>query len=87
MNIEEAQQILAGELQYFKDILYMELIDRVGENTCYEKKAGSCSYQIEITILWDSTPYEAIRIIGSIDDGGLRAFIPLTESVLKLSQE
>lgn len=84
MNAEEARQVLIEELEYFKNMAYMDLIDRVGENTAYEKIAPSGSfYQLEISILWDSNPQQAIRIIGSVDDGGFRAFIPLTESILR----
>jgi hypothetical protein len=39
-------------------------------------------YQVELTVLWDHKPNAAIRILGSIDDGGLRAFFPLSDSRL-----
>jgi hypothetical protein len=84
MNKEEARQILAQELKFFNDIEYLELTHRVGENRAYEKKApNGCSYQVEVSIVWDSEPQQVIRIIGSVDDGGLSAFIPLTESILR----
>jgi len=88
MKTAEAQQILTEELEYFKDKSYAELIDRVGENLSYEKEApDGCSYQLEVLILWDSEPQKAIRIVASIDDGGWRAFFPLTDSILKLPSE
>jgi hypothetical protein len=44
--------------------------------------ASGVNYQIEVTLLWDSRPGENLRIIGSIDDGGWRAFVPLTDSLI-----
>ena len=49
----------------------------------YEVRGVSgATYQIEINFYWDSEPGETIRVMGSIDDGGIRAYSPLTESVL-----
>jgi hypothetical protein len=44
--------------------------------------SGAC-YQIEIQASWDDKPNGNIRVVGSIDDGGLRAFFPLTEDFIK----
>ena len=43
---------------------------------------SGANYQIEIDVLWDSAANKDLRIIGSIDDGGWRAFLPLTESLI-----
>jgi hypothetical protein len=40
------------------------------------------NYQIELNVFWDSQPEKDLRIMGSIDDGGWRAFLPLTESLI-----
>jgi hypothetical protein len=39
-------------------------------------------YGVEVQFLWDDKEKQTIRILGSIDDGGLRAFFPMTESLL-----
>ena len=39
-------------------------------------------YQLEILYRWDSRPGGAVRLMGSIDDGGRSALAPLTKSVL-----
>jgi hypothetical protein len=39
-------------------------------------------YQFETQMFWDSKQDGDIRIICSVDDGGIRAFAPLTESIL-----
>ena len=41
------------------------------------------SWQLEFEVLWDDEPSGNVRVLGSIDDGGLRTFVPLTESFIK----
>ena len=40
-------------------------------------------YQIEIEVFWDDKPNGDVRVIGCIDDGGLRAYFPLAEAFIK----
>ena len=40
-------------------------------------------YQIEIQAFWGDKPNGNIRVSGSIDDGELRVFTPLTEDIIK----
>ncbi|ULA64247.1 MAG: hypothetical protein LZF86_110950 [Nitrospira sp.] len=40
------------------------------------------TYQVEIQFFWDDQSGDTIRVVGSVDDGGMRAFLPLTDSVL-----
>ncbi|MEN8188970.1 MAG: hypothetical protein ABFS19_03930 [Thermodesulfobacteriota bacterium] len=44
---------------------------------------GGRKYQIEIQIFWDDKTGGDIRVMGSVDDGGLRAFIPLAADFIK----
>jgi hypothetical protein len=62
---------------------YQGLAARVGESLVFER-AGlrGAQYQFEIDILWDRQPGGPIRVIGSVDDGGVRAFLPLTQGFL-----
>ena len=39
-------------------------------------------YQLEFQAVWDGKKDGNLRIIGAIDDGGLRAFIRLTEDFI-----
>jgi len=83
MNNEEARALLAGQLDRMAGAGYAVLAARVGENEVVEATGASgARYQIEIQIVWDSTPRGALRLLGGIDDGGLRAFVPLTDSRL-----
>jgi hypothetical protein len=40
------------------------------------------AFQIEIQILWDGKPNGDVRVLGAIDDGGWRAFLPLTSDLI-----
>jgi protein associated with RNAse G/E len=39
-------------------------------------------YQIEIQAFWDDEKKKNFRVIGSIDDGGIRAFFPMTDDFI-----
>ena len=54
----------------------------------YEVRGVSgTAYQIEIQFFWDGKPGDTIQVMGSIDDGGIRAFVPLTDSSLVARSE
>ncbi len=77
VNRREATSILRRHLDRLEASGYEALSRRVGENEAFEETVEpGVTYQLELTILWDHKPYGAIRAIGSIDDGGLRAFVP-----------
>lgn len=83
MNRDEALAILRDHLDRLERLSFEALAARVGENDALEVRGGSgTGYQVELTILWDAVPGGAVRILGSVDDGGLRAFVPLSESRL-----
>ncbi|HEX9274285.1 MAG TPA: hypothetical protein VGA01_18975 [Candidatus Binatia bacterium] len=58
----------------------VELISRLEVKNILSE--SGVSYQIELNIFWDSVPEKKLRIMGSIDDGGWRAFVPLIESLI-----
>ena len=85
MNKFEAQKILSEELARFNGRSHSELTQFVGDDhvEAYEVRASSgTAYRIEIQFFWDDRPGETIRVAGSVDDGGFRAFMPLTDSFL-----
>ncbi len=43
----------------------------------------AATYQLEIEVLWDGPRGGNVRVIGSIDDGRWRAFVPITRSFVK----
>ena len=85
MDEAEAEKIIIEQLARFERRGYSELVPLVEAQQAegYEVRGVSgTTYQIEMNFYWDSEPGETIRVMGSIDDGGVRAYSPLTESVL-----
>ena len=81
MDNHEATTLLRKELGALRRRSYEELAKLAGGSlpTIAVTGLSGTVYQIEIDVLWDDSPGGAIRVVGSIDDGGLRAFVPLTE--------
>ena len=85
MDTLEARQVLAAELKTYRAKPYAELVQLRGGAIVSEQTGPSgAHYQLEVQVMWDGQPNGAILVIGSVDDGGWRAFIPLTESFIKL---
>jgi len=85
MDKAEAQKILNEQLARFDGRSHSELVPLVELQRveAYEVRGVSgTAYQIEIQFFWDDKPGDTIRVMGSIDDGGIRAFVPLTDSLL-----
>jgi len=83
MNKSEALAILNAQLARFSS--YFELLPFIASKrveTCEIRGASGTNYQVEIQCFWDDKSGGDIRVIGSIDDGGLRAFVPLTQDLL-----
>jgi hypothetical protein len=63
---------------------YGELQGLIGEpQTVAVSGESGAEYQIEVEVFWDSEPGGLLRVLGSIDDGTLRAaFRPVCEDFL-----
>jgi hypothetical protein len=83
MDRAEAKLILAKELTEFAARPYDELVASIKhvdvKNVVGESGAN---YQIEFDVFWDSKADGNLHIMASIDDGGWRAFLPLTDSLI-----
>jgi hypothetical protein len=83
MDKSEAHKILGEQLARFGS--YTELVSLVesGRVENFEVRGESgAKYQVEIQFFWDDKRRHIIRVVGSIDDGGIRAFVPLTQTSL-----
>ena len=83
MDKSEAHKILGEQLARFSG--YTELVPLVesGRVENFEVRGESgAKYQVEIQFFWDDKRRRIVRVVGSIDDGGIRAFVPLTETLL-----
>ena len=85
MDKSEAQKVLSEQLSRFSQRSYSELLPLVESSRVEDFDACGASgttYQIEVQFFWDDKPRGVIRVVGSIDDGGIRAFVPLTQTFL-----
>ena len=84
MDTVAAQRILNEWLLKLRAVPYRELASRVDSVTTDELVRDSQrSWQLEIQFLWDDEPNGNVRVMVSIDDAGLRAFVPMTQSFIK----
>lgn len=79
MDRVEALRVLQCHLRTWRERSWTQLREDVGQSHRFEVIAdsGTC-YQGEVQLFWDDKPDDAIRVIASIDDGGWRAFVPVT---------
>jgi hypothetical protein len=83
MDKAEARQILRDVLEEFGARSYSDLAKLIGKPEQREAiGASGAAYQVEIEALWDSNRGGDIRLMAAIDDGGWRAFAPLTDSLI-----
>lgn len=81
MNSDEAATVLDQQLAAFVRRPYSELAALVDQpQTAQTVAASGTAYQLEFNVFYDSGAGGDLRIMGSIDDGGWRAFVPLTKS-------
>jgi hypothetical protein len=84
MNIGEARRVLNDRLAKLRALSYRDLAAKVDSVFTEEiVRDSERSWQLEIQVIWDDEPSGNIRLIASIDDGGLRAFVPLTDGFVK----
>lgn len=83
MDTREASHLLTEALARYRALPYSDLRARIGDAVSIEGVgADGPKYQIEVNFDWDDRPGGDIRVMGSIDDGGWRAFFPLCDSFI-----
>ena len=84
MDRVEAGKLLTEFVEELQKKPYVELVKLISNPICVEVEGPSgAQYQIEYEALWDSEPNGLLRIVASIDDGGLiTAMFPITLSFL-----
>ena len=83
MNNVEAELFLARELTKYAALPYDKLVALINHAEVIDVRGESgVYYQIELNMYWDSKADGNLRIMASIDDGGWRAFSPLTDSLI-----
>jgi len=83
MDSHEGRAVVSEQLRRYRAMSYKELQRLLKEQDCFETRGPSgVSYQVEIEAVWDDRPGGNLRVFGHVDDGGLRAFDPLTEDFI-----
>jgi len=84
MDTADARAVLSQELARYRAKSYSELVRQLlGKQDTYEVRSSSgVKYQLEIQAFWDDKPNDVLRVMGAIDDGGVRAYVPMTEDFL-----
>jgi hypothetical protein len=81
---DEARAILAEELGRLRAGTHRELVERLlGRPETIEVTGPSgVTYQVELQAFSDAGTPGNLRVLAAIDDGGFRAFVPLTEDFI-----
>ena len=79
MNEQAAYALIDAELRRLQELPYADLCALIGKVETKELVGEDGKrYQLEIEAFWDSKKGADIRLIVAADDGGWRAFKPLT---------
>lgn len=83
MNREEAKGILSRELAAYRGRSYNELLYLLkSQDTKEVTGASGTRYQLEFQAVLDDSKNRDLRVMGAIDDLGVRTFAPLTEDFI-----
>ena len=83
MNNSEARRVLIAELARYRQMTHTDLQRLLHTQDNFETDAPSgTKYEVEIEAVWDNHPGGNLRVLAHIDDGALRAFVPLTEDFI-----
>jgi hypothetical protein len=75
--------ILRDHLRAYRQRSYHDLVALLGKPQVAELRGVSgATYQLEVVVQWDDRPGGALRVLGSVDDGGWRALKPLTDDFI-----
>lgn len=82
MTDEEARGVLRAEFIKLRASGYSDLVGRLAEKQEVAEVTGlsGVTYHLELQGFWDDAERRELRVVAAIDDGGLRAFLPFTDS-------
>jgi hypothetical protein len=83
MENAEARKLLITELARYRRKTHADLQRLLQTQDTFEIEGPSGTrYQVEIEAVWDDHSGGHLRVLGHIDDGGWRAFVPLSEDFI-----
>jgi hypothetical protein len=82
MSDEEAKGVLRAEVVKLRPSGYDGLVTRLaGKQETFDVVGlTGTTYHVELQGFWDDDEHRDLRVVASIDDRGLRAFLPFTDS-------
>ena len=82
MSDEEAKGILTSEFLKLRALNYQDLVHRFADEVERFEAVGPSgkTYNVELQGYWDDDEHRDLRVVASIDDGGLRSFLPFTDA-------
>jgi hypothetical protein len=85
MDKAEATILLATELARFRERPYADLVAMVDspKHTVEVLGPSGTRYYLDVVVYWDGEPGRNVRVTGTIDDGGARAFVPMSDDFIK----
>jgi len=85
MDENEARGLVQAELADLRRASYAQLVERLldKQETFERLGATGARYAVEIQAMWDGKPQGNLRVMASIDDGGLRSFVPLSDDFIR----
>lgn len=83
MDQKEAGEILSEKMNELRRLSYPELC-KFRDDVCVTEITGMSGavYQLEIQAFWDDQPNHHLRVAVSIDDGGPRAIVPMSQDFI-----
>ena len=83
MDTQEARRLIEEQLAKYRTWGYTALLRLLQEQDTFELEGPTgTKYQVEIQAVWDDRKGGDLRVLGSIDDGGWRSFVPLTSDFI-----
>ena len=83
MNRREALELVDEELAKYRTLTYAELEQMLNDPKSYWVRGHSgANYQIKISVFWDGGKGGDLRVVGTVDDGGWRAFVPFSRDFI-----
>jgi len=83
MDTKEAQPLLKARVNHLRAMSYHDLLGLLDKQTVTEVDGSSGHrYTIETSVFWDGAKDRDLRVVVSIDDGGWRAYAPMTDDFI-----
>src|SRR6266481_1472056 len=83
MDKKEAQELLTAQVNQLRAMSYHDLLGLMDRETVTEVDGSpGRRYTIETSVFWDGAKDRDLRVIVSIDDGGRRAYAPMSDDFI-----